>query len=71
MLMLMKFKQPIVDFVHASDGESVLMAGVKALIRDMIKFEPKERCTMTDVREALETMGGKYERPARISLDVL
>ena len=66
MLMYRKYAQPIADFVHASDGESVSLAGVKALIRDMIKFVPKDRCTMTGAREALEALGGLHFDPARI-----
>ena len=60
MLMYRKYAQPIADFVHASDGESVSLTSVKALIRDMIKFEPKDRCTMTGAREALEALEGTY-----------
>ena len=66
MLMFKKFSQPMADFVHASDGESVTLAGVKTLIRDMIKFEPTDRCTMTGAREALEALGGLHFDPARI-----
>ena len=64
MLMFKKFSQPMADVVHASDGESVSLTGVKALIRDMIKFEPKDRCTMTGAREALEALGGLHFDPA-------
>ena len=58
MLMLTKFGQPMVEFVHSSEDESVLLSSIKAVIRDMIKFEPKERCTMRDVSESLEVLGG-------------
>ena len=68
MLMFKKFSRPMADFVHASDGESVQLAGVKTLIRDMIKFEPTDRCTMTGTREALEALGGLHSDPARIRI---
>ena len=59
MLMMRRFGQPMADFVRASENESVMLSCIKAVIREMIKFEPKERYTLSDVRESLEALKGR------------
>ena len=69
MLMCEKFHQPMEEFVHASPGESVLLAGVKTLIRAMIQFNAKDRCSMAIVRETLGSLGGNDSRSKLDQID--
>ena len=49
---------PIPEFVKNDDSDSPRVKSLKNLIRRMIKYEPKQRCSMRQVVAVLEDLEG-------------
>ena len=60
MASISQMNMPMPEFVTEVETDSQMVKAVKRIIRRMINFGPKERCSMRQVMIALEDIGGKY-----------
>ena len=58
MAMYNQMGSPMPDFVPVVRGETGKVAAVKAVTRKMVQFDPKRRCTMTQVVKDITALGG-------------
>ena len=58
MAMYNQMGAPMPDFVPDVHGETGKVASVKAVTRKMVQFDPKRRCTMTQVVKDIVALGG-------------